>query len=151
MSPSSQSVTIFLTSSAVVPAPTRQLRLLWRDDVPPDAHVSVSWSGRDWFEEVLGGHTLRVRPQSFLQTNTAMANKLYERILKIAEPRADDIAYDLYCGLGSITLALAPHVQEVVGVEVVDEAIECAKENAELNGMTARKIIVVACIVNISL
>lgn len=89
--------------------------------------------GRDWFEEVLGGHTLRVRSQSFLQTNTAMANKLYERVIDIAQPRPDDIAYDLYCGLGSITLTLAPNVQEVVGVEVVEEAIECAKENAELN------------------
>ena len=92
--------------------------------------------GRDWFEEVLGGHRLRVRSQSFLQTNTAMADKLYERVIAVAEPRPDDVAYDLYCGLGSITLAIAPHVEEVVGVEVVDEAIECAKENAELNGIT---------------
>jgi 23S rRNA (uracil1939-C5)-methyltransferase len=91
--------------------------------------------GRDWFEETLGGHVLRVRSQSFLQTNTAMADRLYERVLDVAQPRPDDVAYDLYCGLGSITLALAPHVQEVVGVEVVPEAIECAKENAELNGI----------------
>ncbi len=91
--------------------------------------------GRDWYEEELGGKRLKVRSQSFLQTNTPMANKLYERVLDIAEPRADDIAYDLYCGIGSITLTLAPHVQEVVGVEVVEEAIECAKENAALNGV----------------
>lgn len=97
---------------------------------PPE----VLW-GRDWFEEVLGGKRLRVRSNSFLQTNTAMANRLYERVLDIAEPRADDIAYDLYCGLGSITLSLAPHVKEIVGVEVVAEAIACAKENAELNGI----------------
>ncbi|MCW2928772.1 MAG: rRNA ((1939)-C(5))-methyltransferase RlmD, partial [Thermoleophilia bacterium] len=57
----------------------------------------------------------------------------YDLVLEVAQPRPDDIAYDLYCGLGSITLALAPHVQEVVGVEVVDEAIDCAKENAALN------------------
>ena len=91
--------------------------------------------GRDWFEEQLGGHTLRVRSQSFLQTNTAMADRLYERVIAVAEPREDDVAYDLYCGLGSITLAIAPHVKEVVGVEVVEEAIDCAKENAELNGI----------------
>lgn len=91
--------------------------------------------GRDWFEEVLGGHRLRVRSQSFLQTNTAMANRLYERVLAMARPRPDDVAYDLYCGLGSITLVLAEHVGEVVGVEVVPEAIECAAENAELNGI----------------
>ena len=91
--------------------------------------------GREWFEEQLAGHRLRVRSNSFLQTNTAMANRLYERVIELAEPRPDDIAYDLYCGLGSITLALAEHVQEVVGVEVVDEAIACATENAELNGV----------------
>jgi 23S rRNA (uracil1939-C5)-methyltransferase len=100
-------------------------------DEPP----KVLW-GREWFEEVLGGHRLRVRSNSFLQTNTAMANRLYELVLEVAEPRSDDIAYDLYCGLGSITLALAPHVQEIVGVEVVEEAIECARENAELNDIS---------------
>lgn len=99
-------------------------------DDPPE----VLW-GRDWFEEELGGKRLRVRSNSFLQTNTAMANKLYDLVLEVAEPTPDDVAYDLYCGLGSITLTLAPHVKEVVGVEVVDEAIECAKENAQLNGV----------------
>jgi 23S rRNA (uracil1939-C5)-methyltransferase len=99
-------------------------------DDPPE----TLW-GRDWFEEELGGHRLRVRSNSFLQTNTAMANKLYDLVLDVAKPTKDDVAYDLYCGLGSITLTLAPHVKEVVGVEVVDEAIACAKENAELNGV----------------
>lgn len=99
-------------------------------DGPPE----TLW-GRDWFEEELGGHRLRVRPGSFLQTNTAMANRLYERIIDVAQLREDDVVYDLYCGLGSITLALAPRVREVVGVEVVGEAIECAKENARLNGV----------------
>jgi len=93
---------------------------------------TVLW-GRDWFEEILGGKRLRVRSNSFLQTNTAMANKLYELVLEVAQPKPDDVAYDLYCGLGSITLTLAPHVKEIVGVEVVAEAIECARENAELN------------------
>lgn len=91
--------------------------------------------GREWFEEQLGGHTLRVRPQSFLQTNTPMADRLYERVIDVATLRADDVVYDLYCGLGSITLAIAPHVQDVIGVEVVAEAIECAKENAERSGI----------------
>ena len=99
-------------------------------DDPP-----VVVKGRDWFEEVLGGKRLKVRSGSFLQTNTAMAGKLYQLVLDVAKPRPDDIAYDLYCGLGSITLTLAPHVQEVVGVEVVQEAIDCATENAALNGI----------------
>ncbi|MBC7461873.1 MAG: 23S rRNA (uracil(1939)-C(5))-methyltransferase RlmD [Thermoleophilia bacterium] len=95
---------------------------------------TVLW-GRDWYEERMGGKTLKIRSNSFLQTNTAQANVLYDLVLDVAKPRPDDIAYDLYCGLGSITLALAPHVQEVVGVEVVQEAIDCAVENAELNGV----------------
>ncbi|MCW2959692.1 MAG: methyltransferase, TrmA family [Thermoleophilia bacterium] len=95
---------------------------------------TVLW-GRDWYEEQMGGKTLKIRSNSFLQTNTRQANKLYDIVLDVAKPRPDDIAYDLYCGLGSITLALAPHVQEVVGVEVVQEAIDCAIENAELNGI----------------
>ncbi|MEO6867473.1 MAG: 23S rRNA (uracil(1939)-C(5))-methyltransferase RlmD [Gaiellales bacterium] len=97
-------------------------------DNPP----TVLW-GRDWYMEEMGGKQLKVRSQSFTQTNTAMANKLYERVLDVAQLREDDTAYDLYCGLGSITLAIAPHVHEVVGVEVVEEAIDCARENAELN------------------
>lgn len=97
---------------------------------PPE----VLW-GRDYFEEVIGGKRLRVRSNSFLQTNTAMANRLYDLVLDVAKPTQDDVAYDLYCGLGSITLSLAPHVKEIVGVEVVGEAIDCAKENAELNGI----------------
>lgn len=99
-------------------------------DDPP----TTLW-GRDWFEEVMGGHRLKVRSNSFLQTNTQMANVLYDKVIEVAQLRPDDVVYDLYCGLGSITLAIAPHVQEVVGVEVVAEAIECAKENAELNGV----------------
>lgn len=92
--------------------------------------------GREWFEETLAGHALRVRPQSFLQTNTPMANRLYERIIDVAQLRPNDIVYDLYCGLGSITLAVAPYVQDVIGVEVVAEAIECAQENAALNDIS---------------
>jgi 23S rRNA (uracil1939-C5)-methyltransferase len=100
-----------------------------------DGPPQLLW-GREWFEETLAGKRLRVRSGSFLQTNTAMSEKLYDLILEVAEPRADEVAYDLYCGIGSITLALAPHVDAVVGVEVVQEAIDCAKENAELNGIT---------------
>jgi 23S rRNA (uracil1939-C5)-methyltransferase len=99
-------------------------------DEPPE----LLW-GRDYFEEVMGGKRLRVRAASFMQTNTAMANRLYDLVVEVAQLRPDDVAYDLYCGLGSIALTLAPHVKEVVGVEVVPQAIECAIENAELNGV----------------
>lgn len=91
--------------------------------------------GRDYMEETIAGERLRVNSASFLQTNTQMAEALYELVAEYAELRSDDIAYDLYCGIGSITLMLARHVREVVGVEVVPEAIECARENAAANGI----------------
>ena len=98
------------------------------------AAPTVLW-GREYFEETLGGERLRVRPGSFLQTNTQMADRLYELVREVAVLRPNDVAFDLYCGIGSITLMLARHVERVVGVEVVQEAIDCAIENAELNGV----------------
>jgi 23S rRNA (uracil1939-C5)-methyltransferase len=97
--------------------------------------VPVLLGGREWFEEELAGKRLRVRAHSFLQTNTAMANRLYDLVRDVAQLREDDVAWDLYCGIGSISLMLAEHVEAVVGVEVVEQAIECAKENAQLNGI----------------
>src|SRR5437763_11703290 len=64
-----------------------------------------------------------------------MATELYGLIHEIAELRSDDVVYDLYCGLGSIALSIAPHVSHVVGVEVVESAVTCATENAKLNGV----------------
>jgi 23S rRNA (uracil1939-C5)-methyltransferase len=76
-----------------------------------------------------------VRSNSFLQTNTAMAEKMYGLVREVAQLRADDVVYDLYCGIGSIALMVAPHVESVVGVEVVEEAVVSARENAERNGI----------------
>jgi 23S rRNA (uracil1939-C5)-methyltransferase len=58
---------------------------------------------------------------------------MYDLVRDVAGLSEDDVAWDLYCGIGSITLMLAEHVDAVVGVEVVEQAIDCAKENAELN------------------
>ncbi|MBC7644341.1 MAG: 23S rRNA (uracil(1939)-C(5))-methyltransferase RlmD [Thermoleophilia bacterium] len=91
--------------------------------------------GKDYFHEVLGGVRLKVRPGSFLQTNTEMAEQMYQLVRKVAQPRPDDVVYDLYCGIGSISLMLAKEVASVIGVEVVEEAIECAQDNAKSNGI----------------
>jgi 23S rRNA (uracil1939-C5)-methyltransferase len=101
-----------------------------RGDEEPD----VLW-GRDHFFEELAGVRLKVGSKSFLQTNTAMAEVLYALILKTADPQPDDVLYDLYCGIGSIGLMFSPHVAHVFGVELVQEAIENAAENMELNGV----------------
>jgi 23S rRNA (uracil1939-C5)-methyltransferase len=92
--------------------------------------------GEDAIEEELCGLRFRVRPNAFLQTNTAMAERLYELAREAAELRGDETLYDLYCGIGTIGLVLARSALTVWGVEVSEESVACALENADLNGIT---------------
>lgn len=91
--------------------------------------------GEDAIEEELGGLRFRVRPNAFLQTNTAMAERLYALALEYAALTGDETVYDLYCGIGTIGLTFARHALTVWGVEVSEESVACALENAELNGI----------------
>jgi 23S rRNA (uracil1939-C5)-methyltransferase len=91
--------------------------------------------GDDAIEEELCGLRFRVRPNAFLQTNTAMAERLYEVVRGYAELTGEESVYDLYCGIGTIGLSLARDALTVWGVEVSEESIACAIENAELNGI----------------
>jgi 23S rRNA (uracil1939-C5)-methyltransferase len=91
--------------------------------------------GDDAIEEELCGLRFRVRPNAFLQTNTAMAERLYEVVRGYAELTGEESLYDLYCGIGTIGLSLARDALTVWGVEVSEESIACAIENAELNGI----------------
>ncbi len=92
--------------------------------------------GEDAIEEELCGLRFRVRPNAFLQTNTAMAEKLYELAVEYADLKGSETVYDLYCGTGTIALTLAKHALTVWGIEVSEESVACAIENAELNGIT---------------
>jgi len=91
--------------------------------------------GEDFMEEELLGLRVRIRPSAFLQTNTEMAERLYELASELAELDGSENLYDLYCGTGTIGLLLARHVQHVWGLEISEEAVACAIENAELNGI----------------
>jgi 23S rRNA (uracil1939-C5)-methyltransferase len=91
--------------------------------------------GDDAIEEELCGLRFRVRPNAFLQTNTAMAERLYEVVRGYAELTGEESVYDLYCGIGTIGLSLARDALTVWGVEVSEESIACAIENAELNAI----------------
>jgi 23S rRNA (uracil1939-C5)-methyltransferase len=95
-------------------------RLLWGDEA---------------IEERLCGLRFRVRPNAFLQTNTGMAERLYEQARAYAGLSGRDTVYDLYCGIGTIGLVLAAEALTVWGVEVSEESVACALENAELNGI----------------
>jgi 23S rRNA (uracil1939-C5)-methyltransferase len=90
-------------------------------------------SGADRFEEVVGGMRFEISADAFFQTNTEMAEQLYELALEYARPTGFERVYDLYCGIGTIGLLLSPRVAEVWGLEIVEEAIADAIINAQAN------------------
>jgi 23S rRNA (uracil1939-C5)-methyltransferase len=91
--------------------------------------------GRPWFEEEILSLRLRVSAGAFLQTNTEMCDLLYRDAVEQAALGGGEVVWDLYSGIGSIALALAARAQRVVGVEIAQEAVERARENALLNGV----------------
>ena len=93
---------------------------------------TVLW-GEEAIEEEVLGLRFRIRPNAFLQTNTAMAERLYTLVREAAAVTREETVYDLYCGTGTIALTLARDALTVWGVEVSEESVACAIENAELN------------------
>ncbi len=97
--------------------------------------TTLLW-GEEAIEEELCGLRFRVRPNAFLQTNTRMAERLYELAREYAALTGSETVYDLYCGIGTIGLTMASQALTVWGVEVSEESVACALENADLNGVT---------------
>jgi 23S rRNA (uracil1939-C5)-methyltransferase len=91
--------------------------------------------GEDAIEEEIGGLRFRVRPNAFLQTNTEMAEQLYALAREYAGLTGGETVYDLYCGIGTIGLSMAEKAMTVWGIEISEESVACAIENAELNGV----------------
>ena len=91
--------------------------------------------GEDFMEDTLCGLSYRLSARSFYQVNHDQAEKLYEKAVKAAGLMGSETVLDLYCGTGTITLILAKHAKRAIGVEIVSQAIEDAKENAERNGI----------------
>ena len=89
--------------------------------------------GPGYIEETVLGLTFRIRANSFFQTNTLQAETLYQSGFDLLQPDPADCLLDLYCGTGTIGLLLASRVAQVVGVELVGDAISMAKENAVSN------------------
>jgi 23S rRNA (uracil1939-C5)-methyltransferase len=90
-------------------------------------------AGSERFAEVLGELQLSISSEAFFQTNTEMAEQLYELAIDYAQPGGFERVYDLYCGIGTIALSIAPRVAEVWGLELVPEAIADAIGNARAN------------------
>lgn len=91
--------------------------------------------GQGYFYEELLGLKFKITPFSFFQTNSLGAEVLYEKAREYMGDTKDRVVFDLYSGTGTIAQILAPVAKKVVGVEIVEEAVEAAKENAKLNGL----------------
>ena len=91
--------------------------------------------GQDYFYEELLGLKFKITPFSFFQTNSLGAEVLYEKAREYIGDTNEKVVFDLYSGTGTIAQILAPVAKKVVGVEIVEEAVEAAKVNAKLNGL----------------
>lgn len=92
--------------------------------------------GEDCLTDTLCGLTFRLSAPSFYQVNHAQAERLYEKAIEFAALTGQETVLDLYCGAGTITLSMARYAKRVIGAEIVPEAVENAKENAQINGIT---------------
>ena len=99
----------------------REIKLLW---------------GQPYIEDTIGSVRFRISPLSFYQVNPLQTEKLYNKALEYAGLTGEETVWDLYCGIGTISLFLAQRAKQVYGVEIVPAAIEDAQANAALNGMT---------------
>lgn len=103
-------------------------------DVVKDEGTEILY-GQDYFYEELLGLKFKITPFSFFQTNSLGAEVLYETARDYIGDTKDKVVFDLYSGTGTIAQILAPVAKRVVGVEIVDEAVRAARENAALNGL----------------
>ena len=92
--------------------------------------------GEPVIEDQIGDVVFRISPLSFYQVNPVQTKKLYETALEYADLHGEETVWDLYCGIGTISLFLAQKAKKVYGVEIVPQAIEDAKNNAKLNQFT---------------
>jgi 23S rRNA (uracil1939-C5)-methyltransferase len=97
--------------------------------------TKVLW-GQSYITDYIGDVKYRISPVSFYQVNPVQTEKLYGLALEYADLHGDETVWDLYCGIGTISLFLAQKAKQVYGVEIIPQAIEDAKVNAEINGIT---------------
>lgn len=91
--------------------------------------------GNGYIEDILGEYKFKISPLSFYQVNPVQAEKLYNLGVELAEISKQDTVFDLYCGIGTISLFLSKYAKKVYGIEIVKEAIDMANDNAKLNNV----------------
>lgn len=102
---------------------------------------NINLYGEGYISDKLGEYTFKISPLSFYQVNPIQAEKLYNIGVEGAEITKEDVVFDLYCGIGTISLFMAKYAKKVYGIEIVEEAIEAAKENAKINNVDNTKFI----------
>lgn len=96
---------------------------------------NINIYGNRYIEDKLGEYTFKISPLSFYQVNPVQAEKLYNIGVEAANITKNDTVFDLYCGIGTISLFMAKYAKKVYGVEIVEQAIKDAKENAKINNI----------------
>lgn len=96
--------------------------------------VKVLW-GQETISDYIGDVQFHISARSFYQVNPVQTEVLYRKAVEYAQLTGEEVVIDAYCGIGTISLFMAKHAAEVYGVEIVEEAIEDARRNAELNGI----------------
>ena len=94
---------------------------------------NINIFGNGYIEDILGEYRFKISPLSFFQVNPIQAEKLYNIGVEAANISKDDVVFDLYCGISTISLFMAKFAKKVYGIEIVKEAVEMAKENAKNN------------------
>lgn len=105
----------------------------------------ITLFGEGYINDTLCDIKFRLRPLAFLQVNPNQAEKLYNTALEYADLTGNEIVFDAYCGIGVMSLMLAKKAKKLIGVEIVPEAIETAKESAKLNNINNAEFLVGAC------
>ena len=105
-----------------------------RDNVIMGDSYEILW-GQGYITDYIGNVKYQISPLSFYQVNPGQTEKLYGLALEYADLKGDETVWDLYCGIGTISLFLAQKAKQVYGVEIVPQAIDDAKENAKINAI----------------
>ncbi len=109
------------------------INVKWNDsiyDLTP-----IVYTGNGYITEQLENYQFKISPKSFFQTNTKQGEKLYTVTREFAELTGNEVVYDLYCGTGSIGIFVSDKAKKIIGVEVIEDAISDAKENATMNNI----------------
>lgn len=96
---------------------------------------NINLYGNGYIQDKLGDYTFKISPLSFYQVNSIQTEKLYNLALEGAKLTGNEIVFDLYCGIGTIGIYMANKVKKVYGIEIVEQAIEDAKENCRINNI----------------